>query len=88
MFSDAKTLAIGCLASTGVTLYAAAKYQSPEICCIAAAMPVIGVFRLYAMHLYGRIPLSSSTHENLRKWEILYVIGASLHVLLCGAFVF
>ena len=39
MFSDAKTLAIGCLASTGVTLYAAAKYQSPEICCIAAAMP-------------------------------------------------
>ncbi len=86
MFGDAQSLLIGSIAAAAAPMCVAIVSNCFDDVIIAAALAVLGGCRLYGMMAYQRHKAHLVRIDDLRKWEILYVVGASFHVTLMGLF--
>ena len=86
MFGDAQSLLIGSIAASAAPMCVAIVSGCFGDMIIAGALAVLGGCRLYGMKAYQRHKAHLVRIDDLRKWEILYVVGASFHVTLMGMF--
>jgi hypothetical protein len=86
MFCDFRSLWIGALAAGLTTLCVSLESSNVEFAVIAAALISVGLLRCFVMSRYGRPQGVARSVEALRRWEIVYVAWAALHVALLGVF--
>ena len=84
MFGDARSLGVGTIAAVSLPAVVAFELGSIKIALIAVGLLLVGAVRLYWMRLYQRRSAEVRSDAELKRWETLYVTGASCHVLLLG----
>ena len=86
LFGDARSLFIGLAGAFAVAAIAAFRSGEPLLFACAAAVALTGAARSLDMRTYVRLRHSLVTMADIRRWEVRYVVGASLHVTILGAF--
>src|ERR1700680_4306638 len=86
MFGDIRSLLIGSIAACAAPMCVAIVSKNFGDAIISIALATLGGLRLLGMRSYESRKAQIQNVSDLRKWEILYVIGASLHVTLMGLF--
>ena len=85
LFSDFRTLFVGSIAASMTALLTATKTGEPLLYLCSLAIAVVACVRALDVRAFAtRRPLLK-TAEEARTWELRYVIGASAHVALLGA---
>ncbi len=88
LFDDRRSLFIGSIAAAGCTLLSAYKTGSVILLVFAVAIAVVAAVRSIEIGAYGRARDGLKTVRDLRKWEIRYVIGATISDGLLGVWTF
>jgi diguanylate cyclase (GGDEF)-like protein len=88
LFDDRRSLFIGSIAAASCTLLSAWKTGSVLLLAFAVAIAVVAVVRAVEMGAYGRARSGLKTVRDLRKWEVRYVIGATISDGLLGVWCF
>jgi diguanylate cyclase (GGDEF)-like protein len=86
MFCDLRSLWIGALAAGLTTLCVSFETSNAEFAIIAFALSSVGLLRCFVMSKYSRPESVARSAEAIRRWEIVYVASAALHVGLLGVF--
>jgi diguanylate cyclase (GGDEF)-like protein len=86
MFVDFRSLWVGALAAALTALCVSFESSNAEFAIIALALTLVGLLRCFVMSKYSRPGSVARSADALRRWEIVYVAGAALHVGLLGAF--
>jgi diguanylate cyclase (GGDEF)-like protein len=84
MFGDAKSLGVGTLAAVSLSAFVAFQLGSLNVSLVAFGLLIVGAIRLHWMRLYERRRGEVLSDGELKRWEKLYVVGASCHVMLLG----
>ncbi len=82
LYSEGTTLFFGSIAISVATFISAWKINEPALYALAALVIGVAVLRVWDMRNYHRAGVR--TLAAIRHWELRYVIGASVTVLLLG----
>ncbi len=88
LFDDRRSLFIGSMAAACCTLLSAWKTGSAVLLGFAVAIALVAVVRVIEIGAYGRARAGLKTVGDLRRWEVRYVIGATISDGLLGVWCF
>ena len=88
LFDDPRSLITGSVAAAACAALSAWKTGSIALLAFAVAIAVVAALRLVDMSRYRKARTSLTTTEAVRRWEISYVIGATVSVGLLGLWCF
>ena len=84
LHADAASLLVGNIGSFLVLVYICIQAQDLSIFAITATVPVVLVFRMYWLYRFARERTTIRTRFQMRRWELIYSIGSTLHVACFG----
>ena len=88
LFSDPKTLMIGSLGTIAASLITAVKTADPLFLGCTVALAAVAIARAFDMQAFKTRTLAKLGPADARRWEIRYVIGSSVYVLVMGLWCF
>jgi diguanylate cyclase (GGDEF)-like protein len=88
LFSDPRTLLVGGLGGVSAAILSAWRTGEPTIIVCAIGMVVVTLARAYDMHAFGRRRGETLTRAEAMRWELRYIVGASLYIALMGGWCF
>ena len=88
LFSDPRTLIVGSLSTIGAGLITALKTGDPFFYGCALALACVAIARACDMRAFQRANQSGIDVAGMRRWEVRYVAGSSLYVLVMGFWTF
>jgi len=84
LYKDFRSLIVGSLAASITALITAWKTGEQSLYICSAAIVVVACVRALDMRAFAARRSQLTTIEEMRDWELRYVIGASAHVALMG----
>ena len=88
LFDDRRSLSIGSAAAAACVFLSAWKVGSWVLLGFAVAVAIVAVLRVRDMAAFARIRSDLKTVGDVRRWEIRYVVGATMSVGLLGTWCF
>ncbi len=88
LYGNRTTLWIGLLAHVVACIVIGMKTGDHRYLIFAVVFAVIALGRLYDMHKFDQARLADLSHAGLDRWEIRYLVGASLVCLTLGMLCF
>jgi len=84
LFKDARSLIVGALAAAVTALITAWKTGEHSLYACSLAIVLVSCLRTAEVRAFHRHRPQLRTAEEMRPWELRYVIGAAAHVALMG----
>lgn len=84
LHADSQSLLVGSIGSFLVLLFICIKAASPGLAAITACVPLVIAFRMYWLYRFERARPTIRTRSQMRRWELIYSIGSTLHVACFG----
>ena len=84
LFDDARSLIIGSVAATACIFLSAWKAGSWLLFAFALAVAIVAALRVRDMSAFAKIRSNLKTANDVRRWEIRYVVGATVTDGLIG----
>jgi hypothetical protein len=88
LFDDRRSLFIGSVAASLAALISAWKSGHWLLLVFGLAIAIVAYARSLDMRAYGRIKLTLTDADSIRRWELRYVLGAAIYVALLGGWTF
>src|SRR4051812_26886588 len=88
LYDDPRSLITGSVAAAACAAVSSWKTNSPVLFVFAIAIAVVAVLRLMDVAAYRKARADLKESTAVRRWEISYVIGATVSVALIGAWCF
>jgi diguanylate cyclase (GGDEF)-like protein len=86
LFGDTRSLVIGMASACIVALITAFRSGEPLLFACAIAIGLTALVRAAAMRAYASVRPRLRNQADMRRWEVRYVLGASLYVAALGVF--
>jgi diguanylate cyclase (GGDEF)-like protein len=84
LFKDVRSLFVGSLAASITALITAWKTGEQSLYLCSVAMVIVACVRALDMRAFTARRPQLATIEEMRRWELRYVVGAAAHVALMG----